>query len=276
MVKTGLDDRDYVLGTGDPEIERLFLQHDVWRSRSRRAWQQARFEPGETILDLGCGPGAASLDLAQLVGSSGRVIAVDQSARFLSHLSSLSMAYNLSNVVTFEADLSSDDLSFPAVDHAWLRWILAFVPQPRGLLERTCAALRPGGTIVVHEYFAYETWKLIPEDTAFTAFVQAVIASWRSRGGEPNVGGNVPGWLEDLGLTVVGTKPAVDVVTAADRTWLWPTTFAASGLTRLRELGDISAQDEEQMRASIERLTSEGTRMVTPAVLEVIAEKKPT
>src|SRR3954463_9710581 len=50
-------DADYVLGTHDEEIERLGLQHRVWRPRVLAGWQRAGFTSGMTIADVGCGPG---------------------------------------------------------------------------------------------------------------------------------------------------------------------------------------------------------------------------
>ena len=66
------DEKDYVLGTHDEEIARLGLQHRVWRPRVLDAWRRAGFTLGQTILDVGCGPGHATLDLAEIVGPRGR------------------------------------------------------------------------------------------------------------------------------------------------------------------------------------------------------------
>ena len=79
-------ERDYVLGTNDEEIQRLALQHRVWRPRALDAWRRAGFTAGQTLLDVGCGPGHATVDLAGIVGPSGRVVAVDRS-RMASKLS---------------------------------------------------------------------------------------------------------------------------------------------------------------------------------------------
>src|SRR5258706_12182820 len=79
-------ERDYVLGTHDEEIARLGVQHGVWRALVLAAWRRAGFAAGQTIVDLGCGPGWAALDLADVVGPAGRVIAVDRSRRFLDAL----------------------------------------------------------------------------------------------------------------------------------------------------------------------------------------------
>ena len=50
------DERDYVLGTGDAEIERLGLQHRVWRPHMLDAFARAGIRPGLTMLDVGAGP----------------------------------------------------------------------------------------------------------------------------------------------------------------------------------------------------------------------------
>ena len=57
-------ERDYVLGTHDEESARLLLQHRVWRPRALDAWRRAGFTVGQTLLDLGCGPGHAAVDPA--------------------------------------------------------------------------------------------------------------------------------------------------------------------------------------------------------------------
>src|SRR6185436_11078143 len=80
------DTEDYVLGTGSDEAVRLGLQHRLWSAATHILWERAGIQPGQTVLDIGSGPGHASLDLAQIVGPAGRVIAVDESATFLKQL----------------------------------------------------------------------------------------------------------------------------------------------------------------------------------------------
>jgi len=94
-------ERDYVLGTHDEEIVRLGIQHRVWRPRSLDAWRRAGFTVGQTIVDVGCGPGYATLDLADIVGASGKVIAIDRSRRFLDVVESTRDRLGLDNVETY-------------------------------------------------------------------------------------------------------------------------------------------------------------------------------
>jgi SAM-dependent methyltransferase len=75
-----------VLGTHDAEIDRLGLQHRVWRPRVLDAWGRAGLTVGHTVVDVGCRPGFATMDLADIVGPNGHVHAVDRSARFLDAL----------------------------------------------------------------------------------------------------------------------------------------------------------------------------------------------
>src|SRR5258706_9610034 len=91
-------ERDYVLGTHDQEVERLALQHRVWRPRALDAWRRAGFTVDQTLLDIGCGPGNASLDLAEIVGPGGRVIAIDRSRRFLAALEAGRQRRGLDNI----------------------------------------------------------------------------------------------------------------------------------------------------------------------------------
>src|SRR5580765_1293692 len=77
-------EREYVLGTHDEEIDRLGLQHLVWRPWMLAAWRRAGITRGSRVLDIGAGPGFATADLAELVGRTGEVLALERSARFVS------------------------------------------------------------------------------------------------------------------------------------------------------------------------------------------------
>ena len=75
-------ERDYVLGTHDEELTRLGIQHRVWRSVVLDCWHRAGVTVGSRVLDVGAGPGFATVDLAEIVGPTGEVIAVERSAKY--------------------------------------------------------------------------------------------------------------------------------------------------------------------------------------------------
>src|ERR1044071_8239217 len=97
-----MNDGDYVLGTRDDEVERLGLQHRVWRGRVLEAFRAAQIRSGQTMIDVGAGPGFVTADLASLVGPSGKVIALERSPHFAATL----RARGLANVEVREHDVS--------------------------------------------------------------------------------------------------------------------------------------------------------------------------
>jgi SAM-dependent methyltransferase len=267
-------DRDYVLGTHDEEVARLGLQHRVWRPRVLDAWTRAGIVAGQTVLDIGAGPGFATADLADIVGPAGRVVAIERSKRFLHVLHAERARRNLTQIITHELDLDDADLPASGADAAWCRWVLAFVTRPEALLRKVIASLRPGGVLVMHEYLDYATWKLMPRVPSFEVFVSAVMAIWREQGGEPDIGRDLPRWCADAGADVISLRPIIDVVAPGDPIWAWPEAFLRTGLDRLVTLGRIDpARAEATMREFDTHKGQPGARMVTPLVIEVIARR---
>lgn len=265
-------DKDYILGTHDEEIARLGLQHRVWRPRALAAWRNAGFTVGQTLLDLGCGPGFAAIDLAEIVGGAGKIIAIDRSRRFLNALEAARTQRGLDHIETRELDLDEAALPPLQADGAWVRWVFAFVKQPRALLGRVAGALKRGGVLVSHEYFDYSTWRLAPRLPELEEFVQVVMQSWRADGGEPDIGLELPRWLAELGFEIKSLRPIIDLVPASNFVWQWPKAFLEVGLARLSDLGYLpKARAREIWEAFMAREAAPETLMITPAVLEIVA-----
>ncbi len=140
-------ERDYVLGTHDEELARLGLQHRVWRPFALDCWYRAGITVGSRVMDVGAGPGFATADLAEVVGPSGQVIAVDRSARFVEAAGSLCERLGLSNVRLHELDLMVDPMPADGLDAVWCRWVASFVGAPRTLVE--LGKIRRGGYIFI-------------------------------------------------------------------------------------------------------------------------------
>lgn len=260
-------ERDYVLGTHDDEVTRLGLQHAVWRRQALEGWTHAGFTAGQTLIDIGCGPGYASLDLAEIARRDGRIVAVDRSRRFLDTLTDAAARRRLANIETFEADLDADALPEVVADGAWVRWVFAFVKQPKELVAKIRARLRRGGALVIHEYFDYATWRIAPRSAAFEKYVTTVMESWRAAGGEPDIGLQLPAWLTEAGFTIRRLRPIVDFLTPRDFAWQWPKTFVEVGIERLIELGRMTPDDAREVR----RAFADSQLTVTPSVVEIVA-----
>lgn len=263
-----------MLGTHDKEAERLALQHRVWRPRVLAAWERAGFAAGQTLVDVGCGVGSATLDLADIVGPRGTVIAIDRSRRFLDILQARSRERGLSNIVVHELDLNRDELPAFEADGIWDRWALGFVARPQALIAQLARRLKPGAPFVLHEYVDYGTWRMAPPCPELDAFVAAVMRAWRADGGEPDLGLWLPDWLAGAGLTVTRTAPFLDMASPGDPLCDWLGAFVASGTQRLAGLGLLSADAVSALARVLDTFAASGTaRMMTPAVVEVIATR---
>jgi SAM-dependent methyltransferase len=265
-------DQEYVLGTHDEEIARLALQHRVWREQALAAWRRAGFGPGQTIIDLGCGSGNATLDLAEIVGPSGHVVAVDKSRRFLDIVDARARERGFRNVATYEVDFDRDPLPAVRANGVWDRWALSFTTRPRELLAGIADCLAPAGVFVVHEYFDYGTWRSVPPTTEIDRFVTAVIETWRESGGEPNIGLQFPTWLHDQKFEITDVRPIVETTRPGEPKWSWLAAFIESGRKRLASLGVLTAEESRAIGDRLSALAADPNAcMITPALFEIIA-----
>jgi SAM-dependent methyltransferase len=267
-------DADYVLGTHDDEVARLGLQHRVWRPIAADCWRRAGITIGSRVIDIGAGPGYATVDLADIVGPSGEVFAVERSARFLEVARQACAARGLSQVRFRQADLMEESLGQLDFDYTWCRWVASFVSSPEKLIRNIAGALRPGGLAIFHEYSHYETFRFMPRRPAMEAFSEEVMKSWRAAGGEPNVAIQFPSLFREAGLEVVEAHPRILTVSPKSYVWQWPASFIEINLVRLRELGRVTEEWCESVRREFkEAEVDPATLFTTPLFLEIIARR---
>jgi ubiquinone/menaquinone biosynthesis C-methylase UbiE len=109
-------------------------------------------EPGQTVLELGCGTGFYSAEAARRVGPSGRLLCLDVQSEMLVEArrrvgpDGVSARY-------IQAGAHALPVPSESVDHVLLVTVLGEIPnRARGLLEMT-RVLRPGGCLLVSEQF---------------------------------------------------------------------------------------------------------------------------
>lgn len=267
-----------MLGTDQTESDRLGLQHRLWSASAHLLWERARIGPGQLIVDVGCGPGHATIDLAEIAGPGGRVVAVDESPLFLKHLNDRVQGRHLSNVDRVLGDAQHLPELLPyiqgAVDLAYARWVLCFVPDPEAVVAGVAALLKPGGRFAVQDYFNYESMSLAPRREAFSRVIRAIGSSWRGRGGDPDIVSRLPGLFRKYGLEVEHLGVNQRIAMPGSTIWHWPDTFWKSFVPRLEEQGQITKEE----RAAFERAWAEAsadpdTFMQLPPVYDVVGVK---
>jgi len=233
----------YRFGYTDVEIERLRYQHHVWSRENQRFIARAGFSTGETVVDLGCGPGYTTLDLAQIVGSGGKVIAVDRDGeRSLPLLKAQAEASGLFNIETIAADLESFDLQGESVDGVYGRWVLMYIPEAtvKSLIRRIVKWLRPGGVCALTEFCNFRHICIHPKSRYLPEIAEALLLAVTGENGcNPEIGNDLPGILHSCGLDVEMNVIA-KAVRATTKEWFWPDTLFRTHLPALVKDGFLA------------------------------------
>jgi len=267
---------EYILRTGEEEFVRLGFQHRAWAAKAFELWQRAGLGPGHSVIDVGCGPGFATIDMAHLVGPSGRVVAVDESPRFIERLKRRMEVEPLSGVIEpVLSDAQTVDLSPQSADFAYARWVLCFVARPEDVVARIGAALKPGGVFAIQDYNQYEAMQLSPRSEVFVKTIGATAASWRRRGGDPDVASRLPSLLADHGFEIREVTSLVRTARPGSLLWNWPQTFFRNFLPVLVDEGLLTQDDVAAWHEDWEaRANDPAAALTTPPMLDIVAVKR--
>jgi ubiquinone/menaquinone biosynthesis C-methylase UbiE len=207
------------------EGQRLLRQADAHPSRERLL--RAGVKPGLRVLDAGCGAGAVTRELCELVGPTGQVTALEPGARLLSQARATLAAFD---TVTFvQAGLPSTGLPEATFDLVWCHLVLEHLRDPEAAVRELVRVVKPGGRVVVCDVDGNGllNW---PQPALVDDGVARVLAALEAAGVDLYVGRKLHHLLWRAGLTQLRdwVDPAF-AFSVADERWLddWRTRFEA-------------------------------------------------
>jgi 2-polyprenyl-3-methyl-5-hydroxy-6-metoxy-1,4-benzoquinol methylase len=228
------------------------LQSHRWRTaENSAAYLLPSLRPGLDVLDVGCGPGTITVDLARRV-APGRVLGLDVSpapldeARALAAREGVEVAFAVGDCYALEA---ADD-SFDVV-HA--HQVLQHLTDPVAALREMARVCRPGGVVAVRDVdYAATTW--FPADPGLDGWLDLYGRVARHNGAEPDAGRRLLSWAHAAGLRdTVATTSAWCYASPAERQW-WGRSWAgratassfaeqavAYGLATTDDLAEVAA-----------------------------------
>ena len=266
---------DYALGTSDEELIRLGHQHEVWRDEAEAVADRAGFGAGQTLVDLGCGPGFATFDLAGRVGPEGKVYGVDESEKFIDYLKQRLQSVGARNVIPVVGDAQSLQFEDGSIDGAFARWVLCFLEEPERVIAEAARVLQPGGTLAVIDYFNYKATKLFPDRESFRKLFAGFYDSVRNHGGSFDVGGRLPEMMHRCGLEVTSISPIARVGRPGSPYWRWVGHFIDTYAPQLVAQGLMSASERDAFDKDWAELQSEPSAFFsTPPMLGIVAVKR--
>ncbi|MGI5412469.1 methyltransferase domain-containing protein [Streptomyces chartreusis] len=237
------------------------LRSHTWRTAANSAaYLLDSLKPHMRILDVGCGPGTITADLAALV-PDGRVTGVDRAPGILEQARATAAGRGVPNVDFAVADVHA--LDFPdetfCVVHA--HQVLQHVGDPVGALREMARVTRPGGFIAVRDS-DYGAMSWYPPSRGMDDWLELYRRVARANGGEPDAGRRLKSWALQAGLTdVTATSSTWTFSTEEERDWwsgLWADrTLASAYAERATEGGHATA---EELRAVSEAWREWGRR----------------
>lgn len=263
---------EYILGTNRKELHRLGLQHQVWASEAHTGWKNAGFSAGQTLLDLGSGPGFCSKELAYITGENGKVIAVDKSQIYIDFIQRTADLHSL-QIDAICSDFDNLILSDNSIDGLYCRWALAWVPNPQEIINKVYRALKPGGKMVIQEYFDWSTHQTIPNFPNLDEAIASCLKSFKEQPGDIDIGRTLPTMLNNLGMELK-TRPIAKFAKPDDQIWQWPKSFYEIYFPKLADIGYLSAK---QVNLALEEFyqleKNKAAHLFCPTLIEIVATK---
>lgn len=227
-------------------------QDSVLRShRSRTADNSAayllpRLRSGATLLDVGCGPGTITCDLAERL-APGQVLGVDAEAGVVDEARALANERGVRNVAFRAGDFRALEAEGVRFDVVHAHQVLQHLREPVEALRGMARLTVPGGTIAVRDSdYSAMTWA--PADPRLDRWLEVYLAVTRHNGAEADAGRHLLRWAHEGGLTdVVYSTSTWTFATPNECAWwgdLWADRVTGSSLAEQAESYGVATRDE--------------------------------
>lgn len=223
------------------------LRSHRWRTAANSAgYLLPHLTPDARLLDVGCGPGTITVDLAARV-APGRVTAVEVSDEALAPARAEAARAGAGSVEFAVADVHAlpyPDASFDVV-HA--HQVLQHVADPVRALSEMRRVCRPGGIVAARDsdYAAFAWYPQVPELDTWLALYRSAA---RANGGEPDAGRRLLSWARAAGFgDVTATASTWCFAHDADRQWwggMWADRILSSAIAEQLVASGAASRDD--------------------------------
>ncbi len=225
------------------------LRSHTWRTAANSAgYLLDSLLPHMHILDVGCGPGTITADLAALV-PEGQVTGLDYSPDVLEQARATAAKRGVDNVRFAVGDVQTLGYPDDTFDVVHVHQVLQHVSDPVHGLREMRRVTKPGGIVAVRESdFSAMTW--YPEVDGMIDWQDLYLRVARSNGGEPNAGRRLHVWARHAGFDSAGITATAGTWcyhSPQERAWwsgLWADRTVASSFAQTALDGGHGTQDE--------------------------------
>jgi ubiquinone/menaquinone biosynthesis C-methylase UbiE len=229
------------------------LRSHRWRTAENSAgYLLPHLRPGQRLLDVGCGPGTITMDLAALV-APGRLTAVEVTDDALALARAEAASRGVDGVEFVVTDVHALDFADDTFDVVHAHQVLQHVADPVQALREMRRVCKPGGVVAARDGdYAGFTW--FPEVPELDEWLRLYRQTARGNGGEPDAGRRLLAWAREAGFEDI--TPTADVwcyATPEDRQWwggMWADRIVQSDIARsIVASGAASEEDLQRLSA---------------------------
>ncbi|MEY2474865.1 MAG: hypothetical protein QOG87_180 [Actinomycetota bacterium] len=198
------------------------LRSHRWRTADNSAgYLLPRLTPGMRLLDVGCGPGTLTVDLARRV-APGDVVGVDVSRDVVAEAAAHAQDAGVDNVTFVAGDFRAMDAGGFDVVHA--HQVLQHLSDPVGALADMRRLAAPGSIVAARDSI-YSSFTWAPDEDRLDRWLAIYLAVTARNGADADAGKRLLGWAREAGLTDVRYSTSTwTFATPEDRAWwgaLW-------------------------------------------------------
>lgn len=160
----------YILNTNDKARERLCLQHQLYAKSSLDLLSEVGPSAAKTALEIGCGSGDMTLELAKLIGREGSLLTIDLSQDQLDHTQQRTRTYSNIRFKVWDVNHLSD--LGEKFDLIYCRMVLHHVADARSVILQMKNCLNSGGFVVCEEPSLFDSTFCSPPSPSYDQFTQ--------------------------------------------------------------------------------------------------------
>jgi ubiquinone/menaquinone biosynthesis C-methylase UbiE len=194
---------DYALAVSDEEVQRYRFMAERARIDEAGLWRRAGIGPGAVVADVGCGPAAVSVVIADLVGPAGHVIAVEREESARAEARQVVAAAGANNVELLAGTATDTGIPAGSVDVVMMRHVLAHNgPDEQPIVDHLAHLVRPGGSVYLVDADA-TAFRILDIDPDLEDLTENYLELHRRRGNDLQTGLRLGRLLGRAGLDVV-------------------------------------------------------------------------
>ena len=230
--------------------------------------------PGQSAIDLGCGPRGILDLLAERVAPAGRVVGLDADPAHAAMAAEFAVGQGLAGVEIMTADARRTGLPSGSFDLVYARTLLTNVPEPADVAAEMMRLARPGGRVASMEPDT-EYGRCYPPHPAFDRLCEIFTVVFRRNGADPWIGRRVPELFRQAGLEDVQVEARLQLYKASNSRRTIRLDLVRSMRPQVLEMGLATGAELDELDAAARAHVQDPHAVVISGLLFLTWGRKP-